>query len=94
MARTSQGDLADDLHETKVSRFDRVTDNVLDVRLRRDEHLPPHGGPPVEKRHVVLVLIDLLVRVVRMPGQERADEARTASCAGRVRLNVHSLPVS
>jgi hypothetical protein len=88
-----QGDLADDSHELEVGNFIQVADDVLDVRLRRDEHLPPHGGPPVEEHHMILVFKDRLIRVVRMPGQERAAEARLASRAGCVCLKVHRLPV-
>jgi hypothetical protein len=80
-------DKVDDPLEREVLVRRKVVDDVLPVLLRSDEHVAVERLEPLQEGDRVLVLVDDVARVRRIPGKELADEAAA------LQLPAHGLEV-
>jgi hypothetical protein len=73
-------------------RLAHVVHPALDVPLGSDQAVTQQCGIAGQERDRVFVLIDVVVRVVRMPVQQRADETRSLPRTASIGCDVEGRP--
>jgi hypothetical protein len=67
--------------QLEVLVFGEIRDHLLAMLLGRDEHVAVQRLEALQERDRQLVLVDDVVRVLRVPGEQLADEAAARELA-------------
>jgi hypothetical protein len=74
--------------QCQILRFAQLMDPALDVPLGRNQAVAPQGRVAGQEGDRVAVVIDVVMTVVRVPGQDCADEAGAFTRSSRILLVV------